>query len=88
MVLESQLDDVDPDSIDGFTDRNPSAQLVKVLKAGGGLRLACKLMTASMHANVKIMTARSWARCSRSHAGAPKSQTQMGWLWRAFQIDK
>ena len=88
MALESQLDDVDPDSIDGFAARNPSAQLVKLLKAGGGLRLAYKLMTESMHANVKIMKAGAWSRCFRNRAGKPKSQTQMRRLWQAVQIDK
>ena len=88
MVLESQLDDVDPDSIDGFAARNPSAQLVKMLKAGGGLRLAYKLMTVSMHANVKIMKAGAWARCFRNHAGKPISQMQMRWLRQAVQVDK
>jgi hypothetical protein len=57
MVLESQLDDVDPDCGDSFAVRNPSAALVKMLKAGGGLRLAYRLMTTSMHTNVKIMKA-------------------------------
>ena len=71
MILESQLDDVDPDSDDSFAVRNPSAQLQKMLKAGGGLRLAYRLMTTSMHANVKILKVGTRARCLHNHACTP-----------------
>ena len=71
MVLESQLDDVDPDSVDGFAVRNPSAQLVQLLKAGGGLRLAYRLMTTSMHASVKIMKAGARTCCFHSQTCKP-----------------
>ena len=68
MVLESQLEDVDPDACDAFAVRNPSAALVKMLKAGGGLRLAYRLMTTSMYTNVKIMKAGTRACWFRGHA--------------------
>ena len=56
-IFESQLDDIDPDDVgDAFNaTQNPSAHLLKLLKAGGGLRLAYKLMGSSMHSNVKIL---------------------------------
>ena len=73
MVLESQLEDVDPDACDAFAVRIPSAALVKMLKAGGGLRLAYRLMTTSMHANAKIMKAGAGACCVHNHACKPNA---------------
>lgn len=55
MVLESQLDDIDPD-VDAFASSNPDKNFIKLLKEGGGLRLAYKLMTRSMQENVKILS--------------------------------
>ena len=59
MIFEDQLEGVaDPDDVNYFnagTSNDPRAQLRQIIQHGGGVRLAYKLMSSSLHENEKIL---------------------------------